>query len=394
MRSSASSATAAWRRCTSRATCGTAHGRGEGAALPSWPRRSAPSGSCARSASRRSCSIRTSSPLIDSGEADGDTLYYVMPFVEGRRCATGCRAAAAAGRRRVRFLRDVAGRAGVRARARHRPPRHQAGQRHARRRVTRWSWISASPRRCPPQRGATRRLVTGDRSPSSARRSARRRTWRPSRRRAIRTSTTARISTPPACVAYEMLAGRPPFTGLAARGAGGAHQPRARADRRPRPAYAARAGAAGDATAREGSGATARVGRRGARRARGARDAGHRRGRRPRAQGHGTRARAGRRARRGRGRRRRVRWVRQVARRAVGARRRHSGAPPARRRQPVRQRVRDRHACRSDRRCRRLDARGALAEDQCCRSPSRRGPRARACSAPRTETRQDGRSSG
>ena len=54
----------------------------------------------------------------------------------------------------------------------------------------------------------------------------------------------------------------------------------------------------------------------------------------------------------------------QVARRAVGARRRHSGAPPARRRQPVRQRVRDRHACRSDGRCRRLDARDALAEDQ------------------------------
>ena len=47
----------------------------------------------------------------------------------------------------------------------------------------------------------------------SASRSARRRTWRPSRRRPIRTSTTAPTSTRSACMAYELLTGQPPFAG-------------------------------------------------------------------------------------------------------------------------------------------------------------------------------------
>ena len=67
-----------------------------------------PDGSSARSRSPPSCSIPTSSPLLDSGDADG-FLYYVMPFVEGEslrdRLARGGELPV---HEAVRLLREVA----------------------------------------------------------------------------------------------------------------------------------------------------------------------------------------------------------------------------------------------------------------------------------------------
>ena len=56
--------------------------RPQGAPPRAWRRRSAPSGSCARSARRRGWSTRTSCRSMDSGETAG-LLWYTMPYVQG-----------------------------------------------------------------------------------------------------------------------------------------------------------------------------------------------------------------------------------------------------------------------------------------------------------------------
>ena len=121
-------------------------------------------------------------PLYDSGDADG-VLYFVMPYEEGPSLrARLTRWRAAGGRMRERAARRRA-RAGLRARAGRRASRREAGQRDVVGRRRRGRRTSASPRRSSvAQTGAAAQHVDA----SWARESARRRTWRPSRRSAIR----------------------------------------------------------------------------------------------------------------------------------------------------------------------------------------------------------------
>ena len=74
-------------------------------------------------------------PLLTAGESDG-LPYFTMPFVDGRVAPRATRAArrAAPATTPIRVLREVASGARVRARARDRASRHQAGQRAAVRR--------------------------------------------------------------------------------------------------------------------------------------------------------------------------------------------------------------------------------------------------------------------
>ena len=71
-------------------------------------------------------------PMHDSGESEG-LLYYVMPYVEGETLRERLHEGRASGGRRAAAGARDRGGAGVRARAGHRPSRHQAGQHPAQR---------------------------------------------------------------------------------------------------------------------------------------------------------------------------------------------------------------------------------------------------------------------
>ena len=131
-------------------------------------------------------------PLLDSGQADG-YVFYIMPFVEGEslrdRLARAGRAAG--GRGRADPVRG-ARRARLRPRQGRGPPRHQARQHHALRAVT----------RCCIDFGVAKALNASAGPPvrhdHRASRSARRATWRPSRRWRTGRWTTGPTSTPSA----------------------------------------------------------------------------------------------------------------------------------------------------------------------------------------------------
>ena len=77
-------------------------------------------------------------PLLTAGESDG-LPWYTMPYVEGEslRATAGARGPLPIAEA-VSMLRDVARALDLRARARRRAPRHQAGQRAAHRRHRAW----------------------------------------------------------------------------------------------------------------------------------------------------------------------------------------------------------------------------------------------------------------
>ena len=100
-------------------------GRREGAAARDGGRASASSASGARSSSRRGCSIRTSCRCSRPGDAGG-LPYFTMPFIEGESLRAQLDARAASCRSAKPALLREWRRAGVRARARRGPSRHQA----------------------------------------------------------------------------------------------------------------------------------------------------------------------------------------------------------------------------------------------------------------------------
>ena len=175
----------------------------------SSPTASASSDSSARSRWRRGFSIRTSCRCYAAGEIGRPAVLH--DAVRRRRLAA--RAARGDGALPV----SGSDRRDARRRARRSPTRTSAASCIATSSRTtccspaarRSSPTSASPRRSRRRRRPRR----AGHSRRSARRSARRRTWRPSRQRPIPTPTIAPTSTPSVCMAYEMLAGQPPFHG-------------------------------------------------------------------------------------------------------------------------------------------------------------------------------------
>ena len=109
-------------------------GRAQGAARPSSPQCSAPSGSWRRSRLTAKLQHPHILPLFDSGEADG-LLYYVMPFVEGETLRDRLeREQQLPVDDAVRIAGEVADALRLRAHARRHPSRHQAGEHPAPRR--------------------------------------------------------------------------------------------------------------------------------------------------------------------------------------------------------------------------------------------------------------------
>ena len=152
--SSASSAPAAWRRSTSRTTCGTTATSRSRCCTPSSPPCSAPSGSWPRSRLTANLQHPHILPLFDSGEADG-LLFYVMPFVEGESLRDRLeREKQLPVDEAVRIATRGRRRARLRAPPRRDPPRHQAGEHPAAGRAARWSPTSASRWRCSKAGGA------------------------------------------------------------------------------------------------------------------------------------------------------------------------------------------------------------------------------------------------
>ena len=135
-RSASSSVAAAWPRCTSAATPGSAarsRSRCCGRTSPAT-RRSRPGSAARRSPPRRSTTRRSSS-VYDTGEdefAGNPVPYIVMEYVEG----STLRDLLGSGNklvpeRALEIVDGVLARSGVQPPAGHRAPRHQAGERHA-----------------------------------------------------------------------------------------------------------------------------------------------------------------------------------------------------------------------------------------------------------------------
>ena len=213
-----------------------------------------PSGSRARSGSPRRCRSRTSCPCSPPGTTTDGLPYYTMPFVAGEslraRLDRRPDLPVAEAVERPARRRD---RARVRARAGHRAPRHQAREHPALRAHRRRHGL----RHRQGARGVEDARARRRRSRRPARRSARRRTWRPSRRSATTVDARADLYAW-GVMAYELLAGRPPFGQDV--GAGAHRRARrwtAGAARRAAPAAPARSSRRRDALPGEGSGAQA-----------------------------------------------------------------------------------------------------------------------------------------
>ena len=126
--------------------------RDQGAARRAVARDRRGSASSARSSSRRACSIRTSCRSTIRARRT-DQLYYVMPYVEGdslRQRLTARQPALDRGGGADRARGG--GRAGVRARARRRAPRHQAGEHPLLRRSRRGGGLRHRARDRPRER--------------------------------------------------------------------------------------------------------------------------------------------------------------------------------------------------------------------------------------------------